>query len=398
MAMSEPRRDRVKEDLRGWLRLCLRGRRDQAAMQAACRQALSKGMTAGEFDWDAACHLAETEGVASLLYRILRNQDWVPPSALQALRSFHDGIILLNTVLFHHLEEVLECLAEVGITAILLKGAALSKIVYGKTGARGMGDLDLLVSREDAPTAIGAISALGYARSRIAPRPGSDLVYENEVMLCKPGIVDVFVEVHWNLFDSPHHQQRLPLAWFWGTATAVSIGKASALVLGPEAQILHLCGHLYLHHGNVPEPRLLWLNDIAEVLEQTQDQIDWEELLARARDCDLVLPVQQVLIPAAEEWGARVPQEVLAQLRRLRPSPAEEKVFARLTAGPRPAGQRFRDDLASLPEWRVRLGFAWVNLLPSPAYMRQRYQIRHSALVPLYYLYRWLLGLRSALC
>lgn len=64
----------------------------------------------------------------------------------------------------------------------------------------------------------------------------------------------------------------------------------------------------------------------------------------------------------------------------------------RLTAAQRPTARRFWADLASLPTWQQRLRFAGLHLLPSPAYMRQRYAISHAALLPAYYLYRWVSG------
>ena len=40
--------------------------------------------------------------------------------------------------------------------------------------------------------------------------------------------------------------------------------------------------------------------------------------------------------------------------------------------------------------------YAWANLVPAPAYMRERYAISHPALLPAYYPYRWFVGLREA--
>jgi hypothetical protein len=125
--------------------------------------------------------------------------------------------------------------------------------------------------------------------------------------------------------------------------------------------------------------------------------MDWEELLARAQACDLVLSLQGILTQVADEWGVPVPSDVLARLQAMPVSEAEAQVVAWLTAARRPVAQRFWADLASMPNWRRRLRFALVNLFPSPAYMQERYQIPHPLLVPLYYPYRWLLGLHSAL-
>ena len=54
-------------------------------------------------------------------------------------------------------------------------------------------------------------------------------------------------------------------------------------------------------------------------------------------------------------------------------------------------------DLAGLGGTAARLRYLAAKLFPPAAYMRQRYHIRHAALLPLAYPYRWLLGVRSAL-
>ncbi len=79
----------------------------------------------------------------------------------------------------------------------------------------------------------------------------------------------------------------------------------------------------------------------------------------------------------------------------MRASQAEVRVHRWLTAQQRPVAQRFWADLASMPGWRPRLHYALANLLPSATYMRQRYGFRQPWLLPLYYLYRYALGIRS---
>ncbi len=299
-----------------------------------------------------------------------------------------------NSLAFQELSHMLRRLAAEGVLAILLKGAALAETVYGNAALRPMADLDILVRREDVPTVLGVLAASGYAATGVEPHAGAAVAYESQVMWRKPGPVETLIEIHWSLFDSPYYQHKLPMDWFWQTARPVRMGDASALVLGPAAQVLHLCAHLWLHHRG---EGLLWLHDVAEVIVFYQGQIDWGEVLARAQAYDLVLPLQQVLTRLVGEWDVPLPGDVLEQLHALRASPAEGRVFTWLTAEHRPVARRFWIDLASLPGWQQRLRFAWTNLFPSPDYMRSRYRIPHPLLVPVYYPYRWFLGLRSAL-
>ena len=120
-------------------------------------------------------------------------------------------------------------------------------------------------------------------------------------------------------------------------------------------------------------------------------------ILAKAQAFDLVLPLQQVLGQVLAMWSVPVPDNAMQRLAQLHPSPAEAAVFQRLTKGHRPVAQRFWDDLSSLPDWRSRAEFALPNLFPTPAYMRERYDLPQSFPILLSYPYRWAIGLQEAI-
>jgi hypothetical protein len=68
-------------------------------------------------------------------------------------------------------------------------------------------------------------------------------------------------------------------------------------------------------------------------------------------------------------------------------------VHASLTIENASVAQRLWADLRSMPNGSLRLRYALASLFPPPAYMRERYRIAHPWLLPLYYPYRWLVGL-----
>jgi hypothetical protein len=389
--MAEQRHGRRDESVAQFLLLCLRGRWDPTVLERA--RALS---ARNDLDWDALRQVACVEGVAPLLYHTARGQDLLPPLVEESLRLVYYHHAGRNLRLFHKLEDVVSHLTAGGVPVTLLKGAALAQTVYRNASVRPMVDLDLLVRQQDVPTALRVLSALGYEPAHAEHRAGYLFAYKNEMMLVKPGEVKAPIEIHWSLFGPLYYQQAVPMDWFWQTALPVRIGDASAWMLGPEAQVLHLCGHMPLQHSGEGELRLLWLHDVAEVIAFYQEQIDWDQVLARARAYDLVLPVQQILTRVSHEWHAPIPPAVLERLRTLRPSRDEERVFAWLTSAHRSA-QRFWVDLASMPGWGPRLRFAWCIFFPSAGYMQRCYGIPHRFLVPLYYPYRWFLGLRDTL-
>lgn len=371
---------------------CLRARWDPAALDIA-----HSGIPSSAPEWELWARSVVRAGVAPLLASILRRYPEVPAAVLAAWRRLYVWHLRRNSGSLRELAEALEALRGAGIPTLLLKGAALGVAVYGNVGLRPMGDIDLLVHREDAARALALMEGLGYATTGAETRPGATLEYENEVALRhtrKPQMAPV--ELHWGLLDSPHYQSTLDMEWFWRTAQPLEIEGAATLMLGPEAQLLHLCAHLMLHHGGA-SGHLQWYHDIAEVLVAYENALDWEALLAVAAANDLVLPLQRVLPVVWDGWQLEPPAGVRAQLAALQASAKEAQLFGQLTAPARPVAQRFFTDLASMPGWRQRWAYAWENIFPAPAYMRDRYRLSNPLLLPFAYLWRWFRGLASLL-
>lgn len=373
----------------GFVRACLCARLDPAFWPRA--RALAGR---ADLDWAAVLRSARADGLSSLLYETVRGRDLLPPDVEQSLQSVYYVLARRNVILSHELKAALRGLEAKGVEAIVLKGAALAELIYRNMAVRPMCDLDLLVHASDVPAAREALAELGYVPRGVETRAGDALAYENELALCKPGSTDTVLELHWGLLDSPYYQHKLPMAWFWESALAVRLGDTPARVLGPEAQVLYLCAHLVLHHQGGSR---LWLHDVAEVVTFYRESLDWAEVLARAQAYDLVLPLQHVLSDLASQGCVPLPSHLLAQLRALRPSLEEARVFAWLTAEERPVAYRLWADLSSMAGWKRRLRYAWNNVFPSLGYMRHRYRFSHPAGLLVYYPYRWLLGAKSAL-
>lgn len=370
-----------------FLRACLRRR-----VHPDADGALRAAALALDVSWDTLAGIIEAERVGPLLHRTVGDLDIVPPHLAQALLQSYRFTTLRNILLLRELGLILRQLENAGVPVIVLKGAALAETIYRNLSLRPMGDLDLLVLPRDRESACRAIAGLGYSLGRAETHPGALAEHESELVLYKASRVGVSVDLHWSLFDSPYYQRRIAMDWFWETAQQASIGGVKARVLGAEALILHLCGHLALHHGAVG---LLWWHDIAEVLACYGERIDWSELLSRTQQFGLLLALRQVLPRVVDEWQVPIPAEALQALLSQDSSGEERRIFAQLSVGEKPVGQRFWLDLVTMSGLRPRLRFAATNLFPSAAYMRLRYGVEHPLLLPFYYPYRWWRGLRG---
>jgi hypothetical protein len=373
------------DDARRFLRLSLRARRDPAA-----RAAMRDWAARESLDWKQLSCLAEAGRVVPLLHRVWRDESFVPIEVQRRFRHAYLGNAHRNLVLLHELEATVAALDAAGVPTIVLKGGALAEVVYRNLALRPLMDIDLLMRREHLSIALRTLGERGFAPMRPETRDGAAAAYENELLLIKPGAVPVPVEIHWSLFDSPYYQQRLNLEVCWQQSVPFTLGERQAQMLDPVSQVLHLCGHLVLHHGGED---LLWENDIAEFVALHGATLDWSTLLQRASACDLVIAVQTLLLPVAEEDPDSMPADVVERLRHLRPTPDERRIVGYLTADERGVAQRFWTDLASMDRWGERLGYTLTHLFPSAAYMRERYRIRHPLLLPFYYPYRWFRGL-----
>ena len=372
---------------RRFIRLCLQTRWDSQALEEAL--ALSHETPQ---HWDAVCEIAACDHVESLLLQAVRGHSLVPEELEIEWQQTYYQHATRNALLWRELGAQLCLLSAAGIPVVLLKGASLAERVYGNIALRPMVDLDLLVQRAQVPAALRALEEHGYYRYEAEAHPGATLSYENEVVLCRPGVVDTFLEIHWSLIDSPYYQRILTMDWFWETSIPGRVGDVAALALGVEAQVLHLCAHLHLHHQGAG---LLWWQDVAETLVLHRQEVDWDQLLARAETNQLLIPLQRTLLPLAQAWRVPIPVEATRRLAMLRPSAGESKIHSDLSSPHRPVALRLWQDLESMLDWRQRIGYACRSLFPTPAYMRERYRIGRRFMLPLYYPVRWYIGLRS---
>lgn len=366
---------------------CLQSRYSDGALARARLIASTDG-----FDWEAVSGLTERERLAPLLYSVTRDISLLPSWYEKELRRIYIQYGFHNARLLQNLQHIINKFADEGLPLIVLKGAALAETVYENIALRPMVDVDILVRPSQVDFALAILSEMGYQPVDPEVHQGTLTQYENELLLHKLGDFNVALELHWNLLDSPHYQRKIDIEWFWQTAETAQISETPSLVLGAEALLLHLSSHIMLHHQGAG---LLWLHDVAEVLVRYRSSMNWETVLNKAREYDLVLSLKNILNRVNDQWALELPEEVVGQINRLQPSAREIQVFEWLSAPERPVAQRFWVDLATSSSWKNRIGYAWRNLFPRPSYMIQRYEIKNRYLLPLYYPHRWLKGIAS---
>lgn len=343
----------------------------------------------GPDEWPPLAEAAARESLAPLLHAALKalgRSDDPPPPICERLRNAFLITDTANWLAYQELGQVLDLFALEAVPVVLLKGCALAATLYPEPGLRPMGDLDVLIPQAQAAAAGALLKSRGFDEMAEMAE-GFGARYLQEKIYVRHTGRPAQVDAHWHLTSMPYYRTRIPIEWFWERTVEASITGHSARLFAPEAQLLHLSLHFALHHWS---DRLLWAFDLALLLAQHSGTLDWDEAVEAARRFGLAQAMQTSLAVVAEWWGVAPPPAALARLKAARPGVAERWLLRVMTARRREA--RILSDGLSLPGTRAKLGY-WLGLVfPSQAYMRQRYGVKHGALLPAYYAARLLTG------
>jgi hypothetical protein len=271
-------------------------------------------------------------GIAPLLYGIAQGRTGtaVPELHVRNLGMEYARTWAINTKNKLRIAEMLAAFGSAGIRAIPLKGAHLALFVYRDIGMRPMVDVDILVRREDIPTAEKLLSEAGYATREHIPSAykflGVDgdagapehLIerYRNHHHHLHPlgsarGIR--LLDVHWTLV-SPALPFRIDAEGLWQRAGIQALDGREVRVLCPEDTILHCALHAsfcdkFRFHGLRP------LCDLAAVVGRFHDTLDWDALSARAREWNADRFVYLALRLSGDLLGVNIPDAALALLK-----------------------------------------------------------------------------------
>jgi hypothetical protein len=211
----------------------------------------------------------------------------------------------------------------------------------------------------------------------------------HEICLQKKDGQSFALELHHSLVSDRSFVYSVPVDWFW-QQTEPLIGPSQARfeslsVLTPPAQVLYAASHAMLQHGGKNAP-LRWFYDLDLLIRSHGARMDWDLLLSQAKKFEWGSALEAALSKTYAYFDTPIPAPVRARLSAQ--SDRHAALVALLQNKPATHILEERQKMLSLNGYgRFRLALAL--LAPGPAYMRWRYQLKTSWLVPVYYLVRW---------
>ena len=237
-------------------------------------------------------------------------------------RDLHRQSTLLNLWYGLELKLVLEAAREAHLPVMVLKGADLAFTLYADPEQRHFSDIDLMVKPEHLAAFIALLERLGYRyhqeyRFEAISQKRAAFVYTKEVAA---GYL-VF-EVH----TSPHSNEMgvsFDVAGLWERSRTIVAAGVPAAGMSLEDLLLYLCWHFRSHAFD----RLIWLYDIAVVLQNCADDLDWTLLYRLARTQRLVSTLYYCLRWAEQVFGVSLSKN--AELERFKPPALIQKLIRR---------------------------------------------------------------------
>ena len=251
--------------------------RDVRPILVHCRRAQGP-----EF-WMGLTEEAEYHGVAPLLEPIISafaqdDPETVPDDvrwAFVALAHRHRRAAFAREAC---VDNLLEAFATVGIPVILLKGAALSHLIYSAPKLRPMVDVDLLINPADVERAVITVRNLGYSFASSHGSRFAGRFHHLPVASILAFGFRVSLEIHVDAF-SPDAPGSLTFATLAAAPRPFQRGTGPrGLALGHTDMLRHLARHAFEPARRV---RLIHLYDLCRYREVFSDEIDERELQRR---------------------------------------------------------------------------------------------------------------------
>ena len=268
-----------------------------------------RGFVSAPLDWTYLMSTARTHGLNPLLYRHLNSiRTEVPPAHFAAIKQQSIENCQEVLTLMGRLTELLRVFNQQGLAVLVFKGPILSEIAYGENSLRQAGDVDVLIHRDDFDRAKELLESLGYQMSPplTAAQKKAHLDFHCEIQFIRDNGFTV-IDLHWSLAPKAFPFESKPDDVF-ARSRETSVGGQSFKTFGVEDLILYQCMHGAKHYW----PRLEWIASLAEIVRR--DDIDWSQLVERARTARGVKMLALGLRVAEELGDASIPAMVFDEI------------------------------------------------------------------------------------
>jgi len=215
-----------------------------------------------------------------------------------------------NQQFFRSTVPTLQQLHQAGIEPLLLYGPALALYYHSDYTLDGGTVLSILVRPEQAVKTIHLLQDSGWVSEARLPQSLIEPYTTVGFMHLFQDSIQRRLQLHWHLL--PECCQSEVDASFWQEALLTDVNDVPVYVLSPTDQLLHICVQ---DTSTVEMTPFLRAIDAMLVIEAAKDDIDWNRLIAQARQYHLTLPLLHIFDYLQTNLDNPIPKDIYQQLR-----------------------------------------------------------------------------------
>lgn len=283
--------------------------------------------TLGDREWEAVISVARAEVLAATLAERLAHAD-LPPAIAALFADMRAAMQVQQTHALWEAEMARRALAPAGVRFVLLKGTAYAAAGLPNAAGRQIGDLDILVARDDLDRAEAALLAAGW--EWVKSDPYDDAYYRDHMHELPPLIHkerDRMIDVHHTILPLTHRArpdasyllaqaETLPLPREFADAyddmpavydqKAANDPAAGLMVLGPHDIVVHCVAHVMADGDLAGGLRNLWdFHLLTQEMERRTNAKYWHHLQKIAHGHGLYHELNRASRLANELFGSR---------------------------------------------------------------------------------------------
>jgi hypothetical protein len=275
-------------------------------------------------DWKILCDLADRHGTQPLLCQALVAAGRsLPADIMRSLQQDYQTNLHKALLLSRELIRIAERLSALSIEFLPYKGLALAEFIYGDIALRQPGDIDLLIHPEDLPLIRDAVRDLGYtphqsfsgAEERAHLRSGYECPFDGTAGRN-------LLEVQWAI-QPRFYAIDFEMNGFFERAVQITVAGRAMKTLSVEDLFLVLSAHAAKHVWG----RLVWLSDIARIM--NLPNLNWDWIGSQARQLGIARILRVTMLLASRLLGASIPPAAQASI----PEDPVSLTFAQKTQG-----------------------------------------------------------------
>lgn len=172
----------------------------------------------------------------------------------------------------------------------VLKGMALTDLIYDDYGSRFMSDIDILIDPLDTELIFTSLKEMGYSQNKHKVWAGNH--FKSEWIQSFDGF-EINIEIHTSLF---YHSKPFDLKY-----QDFSIRPFKRL--DNDDLFIHLAGHLVFQHNFL---KLYWLLDIILLIKRDDIKLDWNNIALKAKKNKVYRSIQMSLYTINKYFSSEV--------------------------------------------------------------------------------------------